>query len=274
MRLRHIRDVGSGGHHRVYQPCLGVDPNVRFHAEVPLVALLRLVHLRVALTAGVLGRAGSSNERGIHDGAALEHEATLGQDAIDRLEDTLAQAVLLQQVAKAQDGALIRHDIHPQVQTNKARQQRRVVQGFLHRRVRQTKPLLQKMNPQQLLYRKGWPPTLGTRLRRIRLDECDQLCPRHHTVHLLQKRTLAGALGAQLKARIHRRLQTHLLHVAIVPSRQSGRKVLQTFPRSRLPTLQALQKLPNPRRRPVSRGKGRPRHRTSAARRAHPQYYG
>ncbi|MBX6318377.1 MAG: hypothetical protein IRZ12_08145, partial [Pigmentiphaga sp.] len=33
-----------------------------------------------------------------------------------------------------------------------------------------------------------------------------------------------------LKARIHRRLQTHLLHVAIVPSRQSGRKVLQTFP--------------------------------------------
>jgi hypothetical protein len=75
--------VGRRGGDGVHQAAVGVDRNVRLHAEVPLVALLGLVHLRVALAFGVLGRARRSDDRGIHDAAALEQEALLRQVRVD-----------------------------------------------------------------------------------------------------------------------------------------------------------------------------------------------
>jgi hypothetical protein len=43
--------VGRRGNHRVNQLGLAVHANVRLHAEVPLVTLLGLVHLRIACIA-------------------------------------------------------------------------------------------------------------------------------------------------------------------------------------------------------------------------------
>ena len=56
MCLRHIGDVSSRAHDGVHQPRCSVHANVRFHAEVPVIALLRLVHLRIALAILVLRR--------------------------------------------------------------------------------------------------------------------------------------------------------------------------------------------------------------------------
>jgi hypothetical protein len=39
----------------VHQTAVGVDDDVRLHGEMPFVAFLGLVHLRVALALGVLG---------------------------------------------------------------------------------------------------------------------------------------------------------------------------------------------------------------------------
>ena len=55
-------------HHRL----LAVHTDVRLGAEVPLVALLRLMHLRVALAAGVLRRTGRMNNRRVHNGASRD----------------------------------------------------------------------------------------------------------------------------------------------------------------------------------------------------------
>ena len=44
---------------------IAVDADVRLHAEVPLIALLGLVHVRIELMLGFLGR-----ERGIDDAGA------------------------------------------------------------------------------------------------------------------------------------------------------------------------------------------------------------
>jgi hypothetical protein len=49
-----------------------VDTDVRLHAEVPLVALLGLVHLRIALAVAVLGRARRADDRRIHDRARCQ----------------------------------------------------------------------------------------------------------------------------------------------------------------------------------------------------------
>ena len=48
--LGHVIDVGRCADHGVYQARVSIDTNVRLHAEVPLVALLNLVHLGVTLT--------------------------------------------------------------------------------------------------------------------------------------------------------------------------------------------------------------------------------
>jgi len=52
-------------HHRL----LAVHADVRFGAEILLLALSSLMHRGIALAAGVLGRRGRVNNRRVHDGA-------------------------------------------------------------------------------------------------------------------------------------------------------------------------------------------------------------
>jgi hypothetical protein len=54
--LRHVVDVGRRADDAVHQARFGVHADVRVHAEVPLVALLRLMHLGVALAVLAAGR--------------------------------------------------------------------------------------------------------------------------------------------------------------------------------------------------------------------------
>src|SRR6266571_9233896 len=55
-RLVDVGFVGGGTGDRVHHPRGDIHPDMRLHPEVPLVALLGLVHLRVAGLAPVLGR--------------------------------------------------------------------------------------------------------------------------------------------------------------------------------------------------------------------------
>ena len=56
MGVRHIAFVGRGGVRPVHQARVGIDADVDLHAEVPLVALLCLMHLGVARVIFVLRR--------------------------------------------------------------------------------------------------------------------------------------------------------------------------------------------------------------------------
>ncbi|MCY1311001.1 hypothetical protein D9M70_612520 [compost metagenome] len=53
----------------MHQSRVSIHADVRLHAEVVLVALLGLVHLRIALLILVFGRTRRMNQRGIDDGA-------------------------------------------------------------------------------------------------------------------------------------------------------------------------------------------------------------
>jgi IS5 family transposase len=53
---RAVGDIGRRRHHGVDQLGAAVHPQMRLHAEIPLVALLGLVHLGVACLVGILGR--------------------------------------------------------------------------------------------------------------------------------------------------------------------------------------------------------------------------
>jgi len=73
LRLCDVIDVGRCADHRMYQPGVGIDADVRLHAEVPLIALLGLMHLGVTLALRVLGRGRGRDDRGINDGAFAQH---------------------------------------------------------------------------------------------------------------------------------------------------------------------------------------------------------
>lgn len=86
-----------------------VHPDVRFHPEVPLVALLGLMHLRVTGASSVLRRGRRGDDRGINDAAAPHDPALLLEDLVLRLEQPGAELMLLQQMPKPQQRGRIRH---------------------------------------------------------------------------------------------------------------------------------------------------------------------
>ena len=109
--LGDIVDVGSRSDDGVHQARICIDPNVRFHSKVPLVALLGLVYLGVTSTVFVLGGTGRSNQGGRHYGARLEQQAVGAQLGISDLQDLGAQVVLFEQMTKSQDADPIRNSL-------------------------------------------------------------------------------------------------------------------------------------------------------------------
>ena len=198
MCLRNIVGIGRRCRDRMHQARVSVHANVRLHAKVPLVALLGLVHLRVALAFVVLGGAGRCNQGGIHHRACLEHQPAINQFGIDSRQYLRAQVVLLEHVSKAQDGAFIRQSGDARIELGKLAVQRDVMQCLFHGRVGMPKELLQQMNAQHHLSGKRWAPRLASRC--MRRNQGQQLRPRNHQVHLIQKLTLARALGDKFES--------------------------------------------------------------------------
>ena len=73
--LGHIVDSGRRADAAMHQARVGIHPNIRFHPEVLLVALVGLVYLGVALTRTVLGRTWRGNQGGIDNRADFEQQA-------------------------------------------------------------------------------------------------------------------------------------------------------------------------------------------------------
>ena len=109
--LGHIVDVGRRAEDRVHQTGLSVHPDMGFHAEVPLVALLDLVHLGVALTGLVLGRIGHRNQSSVYHGARLKQKAMGGQLGVDDLQNLGAQFVLFEPMKESQDTDTVRDSL-------------------------------------------------------------------------------------------------------------------------------------------------------------------
>jgi hypothetical protein len=147
MRLGHIIDIGCCAHHRVHHARVRIDPDVRLHAtsgpaaragrhasggakaqalacayahKVPLVAFLRLVHLLVTLPRAVLGRAGRSDQSGIHDGSLAHQQPLLGKLRVDGLKDRGREVLLFEQTAELEQRRGIRCGLAPQVDAHEA----------------------------------------------------------------------------------------------------------------------------------------------------------
>ena len=190
--------VGWRGDHRVDQLVLAVHTDVRLHAKVPLVALLRLVHLRVARLVTVLGRGRRGDDGGIDDGAGRDLQPLGLQMPANFLEQALAQFVALQQVAKLAGGGLVRSAFPSQIDAHKFAHGQGIVESFFNRRVGEVEPVLEEVDTQHALKPDGRTPVASLRVDRF--DQFAQLLPWHHAVHLGKKRCAPGLFGVAVKA--------------------------------------------------------------------------
>ncbi|MFT4167356.1 MAG: hypothetical protein QM650_19140 [Microlunatus sp.] len=102
--------------HRVDVAGAGVNPDVGLHPEVPLVALLGLMHLRVPLSSSVLGRGRGGEQRGIHNAAAAHDPTLTFEDLVLRGQQLLPELVGLEQVAEMQQRGRVRDLLDGEVQ--------------------------------------------------------------------------------------------------------------------------------------------------------------
>src|SRR6185437_11320146 len=67
-----IMHIGRRRRHRMDNPGLAVDADVRLHAKVPLVTFFGLMHLRVALAICVLGRGWRGDDSRVHNSSRAD----------------------------------------------------------------------------------------------------------------------------------------------------------------------------------------------------------
>jgi hypothetical protein len=83
-----------------------VDADMDFHREIPLIALVGLVHFRIPLALLVFRGGWCRDQGGINDRALPHLHAPRPDVGFDDLKNLLTQPVLLQQVTEAQDHGL------------------------------------------------------------------------------------------------------------------------------------------------------------------------
>ena len=212
-RWGEVVHVGGRGDDRMDQAGVLIDTNMDFHTEVPLVALLGLVHLRIPFPLIVLGGTGRRDQGGIDDRALPHRHAPMAEVSLDGLKDLLPQLVFLQQVAEGQDRGLIWDPVTDQLDAGKTPHGGDLDQGLFHRRVAERVPVLQKMDPQHGGQRIGRPASFFARLGVVGLDQVDQRLPGHHHLHLREKLLPFGLLlrRRQLVIREAKLLAAHCL---------------------------------------------------------------
>ena len=126
---RTVGDIGRRRHRRVDQLAAAVDAEMRLHAEIPLVALLRLMHLGIARLLGILGRTGRIDNGRIDDGAGCHLQSPGRQMPLDLVKQPPAQIVRLEKMAETAHRSLVGHRLASEVDANKLPHRQQSVLG-------------------------------------------------------------------------------------------------------------------------------------------------
>lgn len=142
--LRNICHIGRRVHQAIHQARLDIHTDMGFHAEVPLIALLGLVHLWGALAVLVLGR-NSAHESVWH--RRWCPGATTGRDHPGSpliTPRTLPALVLFQHTTEVEDGGFVGNAL--QAQPSKLAQNSRLIQCLFHRWIAVVELVLHQMD--------------------------------------------------------------------------------------------------------------------------------
>ena len=101
------------------RPPIEIETMLALHTKMPLVSLLHRVHFRIPFFLRVFCRAGRADQRGVYDAAAPHHPSSPFQAAVDCVKKQLADALLLQQMPKVQQGRGVRNILLEKVDPHK-----------------------------------------------------------------------------------------------------------------------------------------------------------
>lgn len=155
--LRHVGHVASSGYQRMGKARLGIGPDMRFHAEVPVLALLRLVHFRIAPLVTALGRRRCRDQGRVDDSPFAHHQAFAGQVPVDLIEDPPRLVVFLEQATELEQRRRVRRRLVRQVDADKAANGLAIVDRVLDAFVRQAEALLRDVHAQHPFQADWWP---------------------------------------------------------------------------------------------------------------------
>ena len=221
VRLRHVGYVAGGADDGMNQAGRHVHAHVCLHAKVPVVAFLRLMHLRIAFLVAVLGRRWRCDQGGVHDGPFTHRQALAGKVAFDFIEDAARQRILFQQTAELEQRRRVRRRFVREVDTDKGAHRLDVVDRVLDPFVRQPKALLSDVHAQHAL-QANRRATATIAFGIVRQQRCHQGRPRRRRVDLGQETLaprqlfLAGELDVG-KARLLHHVGVRMRY-AIVPA--------------------------------------------------------
>ena len=171
--------------HRVNQTAACVYADVAFHSEFPFIALFCLVHFRISGFLRILGRAGSIDDGGVYNGAALHHVSGLYHDAVDCIEKQFVQAVCLQKMTEFAQRCFIRNRFRHEVNACEFSHGIAVVNGVFSSRVGQVEPDLKQIHPQHFFNAHGRTATFSLGI--VGFDNTNPLIPGNDLVHDFQK---------------------------------------------------------------------------------------
>ena len=192
-----VMNVRRGRHYGMNDLGLAVHADVGLHAEVPLIPLTCLMHVRIALLVLVLGGRRGIDDGGIDNRALGDLDALGFQMPVDLPEELFPQMVFLEQMAELQDGGLIGHRLPAQVDAHKPTHGDRFVQGPLRPRIGEVEPLLEEIDAQHTFQAHRRSAVLTLRI--VGCDNGAQILPGHHLLHIRQELLATGWLPMGLE---------------------------------------------------------------------------
>ena len=94
--LVEVMLISGGRCDAVRQSGSGINTDMGFHAEVPLIPFLGLVHLRITLTGFILGGAWRFDNRCVQQGSFFYQNTRIAQPGANLVEDFACQAMSFQ----------------------------------------------------------------------------------------------------------------------------------------------------------------------------------
>ena len=194
----------------MHQPAACVHTDVAFHPKPIFIPLFGLVHFGITGFLRVFRGAGSIDDGGIHNGAALHHVPGLHHHTVDCVKKQLVQTMCFQKMTEIAQRCFIRYCLCHEVNTCEFPHGIAVVDGILSRRIGQVEPDLKQIHPQHFLDPHG--RTTALPLGIVGFDHAYPLIPGNDLVHDFQKLFPLGFLLAKAIFDVGKCFLLHCLH--------------------------------------------------------------
>ena len=148
---------------------------------MPLVALLGLMHFRIASLVFVFGRAGSPHNGGIHNRSAMHDQSGMIQALPDIRKQLFSNVVLLKEMTELEQCGSVGNPLVREIYAQKILHRIAIVHSIFHTLVRQAEPVLHQIHTEHGFCANR--PASVRPFRIIRLYHVDPVLPGNHLVH-------------------------------------------------------------------------------------------